>query len=417
MALHPALAKLRIFAQRHPVLALLSLGGLGAALYYGSDLVAGTPAPVPRTKPAQAQTVPGLGAERSNLEKQLLTLQQQLATTQQERKEEQQVLRQLQQQLTQGQRDEEQKRQAFTKQMEGVVTTAQQQIAQAIQAATRQADQQRKSVTPTGGSTARTPARPAPTLPVQAGAPPTPKAVILQHAPGQASEPRPPLPLSPETPQLAAGCFARMRVITGVMATPVGGQDWWQRGLPVLMSVTDAFACPHQLQGPGRAPLPTSVPLQGCFAFGRTKADLSASRAIIALDTLSCVFPSGASFEQPIKGYVTDADGTLGLVGTVETHDSAKIAKVFLTALAQEASSAFGLARASVIVAPTSGGGQQPFQGTQTLLQQIGSFWLEQAKNLLPTLWVPSTTPGWVVLQEGLPLEDFPTYVTLTGGR
>jgi conjugal transfer pilus assembly protein TraB len=183
----------------------------------------------------------------------------------------------------------------------------------------------------------------------------------------------------------------------------------------MLFSITREFTTPFQQQGPGRDPLAAAIAIQGCFILGKAAADLSASRAMIQLDLLSCVWPDGDTYERPIRGYATDKDGTLGIVGRVETHTSAVVAKAALVGMMQEASAAFGLARSAVIVTQT-GGGAQPFQGAQTIIQQLGQFYLEQARQLLPTLWVQAGVDARLVLQEGLALEGLPTHLPLQAG-
>ena len=120
------------------------------------------------------------------------------------------------------------------------------------------------------------------------------------------------------------------------------------------------------------------------------------------------MLPDGTSFEQPVKGYATGLDGTLGVVGRLETRDSALIAKAFLTGLVQEASAAFGLAKSAVVVTTNAGGFTQPFTGVQNSIQQISQYFLEQARMLGPVLWAESNTPIYAVLQEGLSLDGLP---------
>jgi len=225
--------------------------------------------------------------------------------------------------------------------------------------------------------------------------------------------PLPPLANQDETAYLAAGCLAQAQVVTGVMATSqLGGETW---GHPVLFRVTNRFHCPWQQQGPGRLPNPSGIELPGCFAIGKAKADMSSSRAIIQVELLSCVWPDGSSYEVPIKGYATDQDGTLGIVGELHTHDSQKIALAFLTGLLREASAAFGLAKSQLVVTGT--GGVQPFQGAQSTLDQVANFWLQQARALLPTLWVKSDTPAYLVMLEGVPLQGYPVVALLGRDR
>ena len=75
------------------------------------------------------------------------------------------------------------------------------------------------------------------------------------------------------------------------------------------------------------------MPIAGCLILGKAQADLASARVLVQLDTLSCVFPDGATFERPLKGYATGVDGTLGLPGRLETRDAAYLARTFLTSL------------------------------------------------------------------------------------
>ena len=190
----------------------------------------------------------------------------------------------------------------------------------------------------------------------------------------------------------------------------------------MLFSVTQQFTAPFQLQGSGITPLATALPIQGCFVLGKAQGDLGSSRVLIQLDLLSCVFPDGATFERPLKGYATDKDGTLGIVGRVETHDSAVLARTFLTSLMAGAAEAFSSARRTVTITPF--GGQQSavtgntgelagFSALSNAAAQLSQFYLSQASQLLPTLWVPSSTEARLVLQEGLELQGLPVTTTI----
>ena len=196
------------------------------------------------------------------------------------------------------------------------------------------------------------------------------------------------------------------------MATSqVNGGAW---GHPVLMVLTNAFNCPWRLGDPGIRPTPSRAPLDGCFAIGKAVADMSSQRANIAVELLSCVFPDGSSYEQAVEGWVVDQDGTQGIVGEYHTYESAKIAKAALAGIIQEASTAFGYAKSKILIAGT--GGAQPFGTVDTTFQQIGALYVEQARALLPTLWVHSNTPAYIVLRKGVPLKGYPV-VALLGGQ
>jgi len=185
----------------------------------------------------------------------------------------------------------------------------------------------------------------------------------------------------------------------------------------MLLSVRGPFTSPFQLHGPGTNPVETAVPIQGCFALANTTAELAASRVLGEVTLLACVLPDGSVWTKPIKGYLVDRDGTDGLVGKVIQHDSEKEAKLFLASLLQEFAAAAALASSKIIVAPYGGGGSQPFQGVESGFNKMADLYLRQIEYLQPTLWAQSGQLGYLVLEEGVALEGFPTTLLLSADR
>lgn len=220
-----------------------------------------------------------------------------------------------------------------------------------------------------------------------------------------------PLANAQDTAYLPETCFAPATVVTGAdVGAPGTGMKW---GYPLLYVISGAFTCPWHLGQPGEAPRPSGIPIQGCFVMAHAEANLAASRAVVGLDSMACVLPNGETFEEPIKGYVVDSDGKLGMFGKVERHESAAVAKALVLGAVQEAASALSVARSQLVVTP--GYGTQPFQGMQTTLNQLGQFYVEQARSLLPTLAVDSGKKATIVLQKGVPLPSYPTLAYLRG--
>jgi type IV secretory pathway VirB10-like protein len=221
-----------------------------------------------------------------------------------------------------------------------------------------------------------------------------------------------------DTAYLGEASVAPARMMTGILASGRGSPNppGAEGDSPVLLSITGPFDSAWMLHGPGQNPEPTSVPVQGCRMFGWARADLAKGRVDIHLYLLVCVMPDKSTYPVRIRGYVADKDGSAGLVGRLETRDSAMVAKAILTGLIQETASLIGLAKSSVVVTSNAGGYQQPFTGVQNSIQQISQYFLDQARMLGPVLWVESGTPAQVVLLEGVALEGYPTMVTLNGG-
>jgi hypothetical protein len=188
--------------------------------------------------------------------------------------------------------------------------------------------------------------------------------------------------------------------------------------LPILFAIKGPFHSPYQLQGRGWQPVETGIPLQGCFVLGKGQADLGSGRVIAKLEWLSCVWPDQAGFERPLQGYAVDTDGTLGLVGKYQSHDTAVIARSFLTGLLAGAGEAFAVAKRTVVTTPLGGtlstqnshiGESAGFSALAHASAQLSQFYLQQAQQLMPTLWVESNTHAKLVLQEGLALPGLPT--------
>ena len=209
-----------------------------------------------------------------------------------------------------------------------------------------------------------------------------------------------------DTAYLPAGCFAKVRLVTGVSATSQlgssGGASW---GHPMLYVIREPFECARKLDEIGLAALRqrTRLPLDGCLGFATGKADLASSRVQGEGSLLSCVMPDGEAYEVPMKGYLVGADGTQGIVGEVQTHESAKIGKAFIAGMIEEAAAFFAVARKGVTISVT--GQTLPYGGMETTLNKIASYWLEQARALQPTLFVPSNTEAYLVILQGVPLE------------
>jgi conjugal transfer pilus assembly protein TraB len=395
------------WTRRRPLLALLGSGLMSWLVYWQL-----TPAPlVPRSPVVKAQAVPGLGAERAVMEKTLLDIQKENAQLKGSLQEQQRALTQLQQTLTAVERERQTAQAVQEQRFEDLLKRAQTHQAQHVVAA--------KPAPKPAPQPA--PVAPTPTPSLGEGMPRADQGAKVRIL--RAKEPAsfvgaPPSVTRADTPFLPAGSYAEGRLVTGVFATSrVGG------ALPVLFAVTKPFQGPFELQVPGWSPMATALPIAGCLILGRAQADLASSRVIMQLDTLSCVMPDGATFERAIKGYAVGVDGTLGVVGRLETRDSAYIARAFLTSLMAGAADAFALANRTVVVTPF-GGSQSTITGNvgETAgysalghaAAQLSQFYLSQAERLMPVLWAESGSPARLILQEGLALDGLPTVITLS---
>jgi conjugal transfer pilus assembly protein TraB len=225
------------------------------------------------------------------------------------------------------------------------------------------------------------------------------------------TRPMPPAANAADIPYLPKACFAQVRVVSGVMATSQVSGDTW--GNPVFVTLITPFTCPWLLGGPGLPPKPTKVELDGAFALGKGKADMSASRVQVLMEDLAFVLPNGHAHEQAIKAYLVGADGRQGLPGKLERHESYYVMRAFLAGLIQEAGKLLAVAKSQVVFTST---GTQSFGGIESTLDKVATYWLEQARTLSPTLTVESGETGYLVLLEGVALPDYPTATYLAKG-
>jgi hypothetical protein len=194
----------------------------------------------------------------------------------------------------------------------------------------------------------------------------------------------------------------RGRLLTGLFATTRAGG-----ALPALFAVETAFTGPNQ----------TAIPLQGCLVIGKAQADLGALRALVQLDTLACVLPNGQTFERKVTGYATGQDATLGIPGRLEHRASRYLATTFMASLVSGAAEAFARAEATTVVTPLGGslstvtgdvGKFGAFSALATASARLADFYLGQAEQLLPVVWVEAGKPVHLVLQQGLTIEGLP---------
>jgi conjugal transfer pilus assembly protein TraB len=366
------------------VVFLAALGGLVG--YW--QLQPARPA-TPRPTPASAQPFTGtLPAQ--------VSLESALATVQRENEQLKQLLTEQQRTLARLERDQQTRQQDYAAQAQRLEETLRQALATA--------DLER-----------RRPPTPVATAPIRPPAPPKPPPVLRILRP--AKEPAPPsAPVAPPVPappwvQLPAGSFVRGRLLTGLFATTHAGG-----ALPALFAVREAFTGPNQ----------TAIPLQGCLALGKAQADLASLRAIVQLTTLACVWPDGRTFEQAVAGYVTGRDGTLGLPGRLEQRAGAYLGRTFLASLVAGAAEAFAQAERTTQVTPLGGslstvtgdtGKFAAFSALSTASARVADFYLAQAEQLLPVVWVESGQEVQLILQQGVTLEGLPATAALPRSR
>ena len=206
-----------------------------------------------------------------------------------------------------------------------------------------------------------------------------------------------------QTVYLPVGSFCKGTLLTGVYAASDANNP-----LPVLISLDEAFYGPNQ----------TRVPLKGAFVLGKAYGDLVSERALIQIISISSVLPNGQAFEEGADlGYVTDAQGELGIKGQVIRNTGRALALSFMGGFT--AGGAQALANDEVTTDRTRYGGvvrnvtgdtgkNALFSGLAQSAGKMAEYYGQQAQNLVPAVYVKSGTQVCFIVQKGVKINGLP---------
>lgn len=208
---------------------------------------------------------------------------------------------------------------------------------------------------------------------------------------------------NPYAGYLPEGSFAKVVLLNGLDS---GSSDYTrQNPEPVLM----------RIQANAVLPGSSRYALKSCVALGSAYGDLASQRVQVRLARLSCVDNKGRLvLSSPLKGYVVDSDGSLGLRGKVIQRNGEMLNKSLLAGFAQGLSSAFGTAQGTVSTGATGAystvtGGDvlatAGFGGASSAANSLAQYYLDQAKNIFPVITVPVGRTGSIVVTEGVSLK------------
>lgn len=298
-------------------------------------------------------------------------------------------------------------------------------------------------------NTAPPQALPLPPLPLQPPLPPQPSIPpAVSHAPEPRSlplPPLPPLPLAPAnsgidsrpdaTPALPrppgiasfevsdakvaataakgaekqdtrsyvpSGSFFRAALLGGLDA-PTGGQAQ-SNPHPVLMRVQDNAFLPNRYR----------FKIRECFALGASYGDISAERAYIRLESLSCVRQDGKAIDAPVKGYVVGEDGKAGMRGRLVSKQGQVLANALLAGIGAGIGQAFQQSATTVSTSPlgsvgTVEPGKQLQAGLGTgvgkALDRLSQYYITLAEKMFPIIEIDAGRTVEAVFTKGFFLD------------
>ena len=200
---------------------------------------------------------------------------------------------------------------------------------------------------------------------------------------------------------IPAGTFASATLLSGIDA-PTGGASK-TNPQPVLLRLIDRGTLPNRFRSRVRA----------CFVTAAGYGDLSAERAYLRLEKLSCVMRDETVLETTVKGYVTGEDGKAGMRGRVVSKQGQMIARSLLAGVAGGIGEGISQSYTSVstnalgAVSSVDPGRIAQYgvaQGFGKTLDRIAQWYLDRANETYPIVEVDAGRTVEVVLSEGLEL-------------
>lgn len=192
---------------------------------------------------------------------------------------------------------------------------------------------------------------------------------------------------------LPSGSYAKAKIIAGAQV-PDG------RTIPFLLQLDEVYILPNNKW----------IDLSGCFIIAKGEADLSTERLEMQPNSLSCVSKTNRLFEAKLSGWVVDEkDNNFALDAKLISKRGRVARTAFASSLVTGISRAIQQAQTDQSRTPLGGdntiisGSQAKYIGAGAVGESaslVTQWYLEQARNLLPTLKVSSGRDVWVVLSE-----------------
>lgn len=201
---------------------------------------------------------------------------------------------------------------------------------------------------------------------------------------------------------LPAGTFVRASLLNGLDA-PTGGQAQ-QNPHPVLLRLEDNAQLPNAVR----------ANLKGCFVTGSGHGDLSAERAYIRLDRLTCVDENGGAIDVAVRGYVSGEDGKTGVRGRLITKSGQVIANALFTGVLSGFGEAMRQSSMNTSTSTMTGVQTQDVNnslqygigtGVGKAMDRISQYYIKLADKLFPIVEIDGGRVVDIVLTRGVSIE------------
>lgn len=175
--------------------------------------------------------------------------------------------------------------------------------------------------------------------------------------------------------------------------------------MPALLRIKDMAFLPNNIKRN----------LKGCFVIAEGSGNLADERAHLRLVTLSCLSKKGKSIiNSPIKGFVVDESGKIGIRGVVVSKMGSVIARSLIAGFVAGFGDAFK--QSTVTTSLSALGATQVIdsdklakaglgQGISQAAQEIQKFYLDLARQTVPVIEIGATRELTLVVSDGVELD------------
>ena len=194
-------------------------------------------------------------------------------------------------------------------------------------------------------------------------------------------------------------CWVKGDLLTGLAAFT--SQQGKNNPVQILIRLKDLAVLPNEIK----------ADLKGCYVIAEAYGNLADERVHVRLLRLSCISRDGSSvIDEPVKGWVVDEDGGVGLRGFVVAKMGAFLSRYMLAGFLE----GFGDAYSSSAYNLSIGGGNvvtlaNPKEATKAGIgkginkagEGLGNFYLDLARQTLPVIIVGAGKEITVVFNKG----------------
>jgi conjugal transfer pilus assembly protein TraB len=196
--------------------------------------------------------------------------------------------------------------------------------------------------------------------------------------------------------------FTRGTLLGGLDA-PTGGQAQ-SNPHPVLIRLSDNSVLPNRFRGEYR----------DCFVVAAGYGDISAERAYLRTESLSCVRADGAALEVKIQGSVYGEDGKVGMRGRLVTKQGQMLANALLAGVVSGIGQGLAISSTSYSTSAlgtvATASGSDAFvaglgTGVGKALDRLAQYYIKLAENTFPVIEVDAGREIDVVITKGVRID------------